>query len=51
MCPGPLQFNQDGMRSPSEVEMEFEDVYITTKDNIKLHGWFMPSVKVIHIIS
>ena len=30
-----------GFRSPKEYGMSYEDVYITTKDNVKLHAWFI----------
>eukprot|EP00344_Euplotes_crassus_P007281 CAMPEP_0196999336 /NCGR_PEP_ID=MMETSP1380-20130617/4556_1 /TAXON_ID=5936 /ORGANISM="Euplotes crassus, Strain CT5" /LENGTH=258 /DNA_ID=CAMNT_0042416243 /DNA_START=140 /DNA_END=916 /DNA_ORIENTATION=+ len=33
--------NPATFKSPTEHEMEFEDVYVTTKDHIKLHGWFI----------
>ncbi|MFH1877742.1 MAG: alpha/beta hydrolase [Candidatus Omnitrophota bacterium] len=29
--------------TPSETGLEFEDVYITTRDNVRLNGWFIPS--------
>lgn len=28
--------------SPAEVGLTFQDVYLTTEDNIKIHGWFIP---------
>lgn len=28
--------------SPAEIGLTFQDVYLTTEDNIKIHGWFIP---------
>jgi len=33
--------NPKGSRNPGEVGLAYEDVHITTKDNLKLHGWFI----------
>jgi len=30
-----------GYRNPKENGMDYEDVYITTKDKVKLHAWFV----------
>lgn len=30
-----------GYRNPRENGMEYKDVWITTKDNVKLHAWFV----------
>ena len=30
-----------GYRNPKEHNMEYEDVYIKTKDGIKLHAWLV----------
>lgn len=30
-----------GYRSPSEYGMEYRDVWMMTKDNVKLHAWFV----------
>ena len=30
-----------GYRNPREAGMQYEDVYITTKDKVKLHAWFI----------
>lgn len=35
--------NPEGMRSPSDRGMEFEDVNLETSDGVKIHGWFMPA--------
>lgn len=32
---------QAGYRSPKEYGLLYEDVYITTKDRVKLHAWFL----------
>ena len=40
----PFQFpeqNPDLYQSPKQRGIPFEDVYITTEDGIKLHGWHM----------
>ncbi len=29
-------------RNPSQIGLAFEDVFFTTKDGLKLHGWFIP---------
>ena len=29
--------------SPKSFNLEYEDVYFTAKDGIKLHGWFVPA--------
>jgi fermentation-respiration switch protein FrsA (DUF1100 family) len=31
--------------SPRDLGLEYEDVAITTSDNIRLHGWFVPAQK------
>ncbi len=28
---------------PSDVSLDFQDLHLVTKDNIRLHGWFVPS--------
>ena len=33
--------NPRGFRNPLERFMPFEDVYVKTKDGVKLHGWFI----------
>eukprot|EP00622_Pseudochattonella_farcimen_P004977 FR740504.1.p1 GENE.FR740504.1~~FR740504.1.p1 ORF type:complete len:336 (+),score=74.62 FR740504.1:91-1098(+) len=37
--------NPTGYRSPGEKEyrMDFEDVYVQSKDGLKIHGWFLPA--------
>jgi pimeloyl-ACP methyl ester carboxylesterase len=30
-----------GYRNPREAGMQYEDVYIMTKDKVKLHAWFI----------
>lgn len=35
------QQNPAGYRDPSESGIPFEDVYIVTPDNIRLHGWLL----------
>ena len=29
--------------NPSNIGLEFENIYLITKDNIKIHGWFIPN--------
>lgn len=29
--------------TPSDVELEYESVFFTTADGVKLHGWFLPA--------
>lgn len=36
----PLQ-NPDGMRSPADRGLVYEDVRLRTHDDVKLHGWFI----------
>jgi len=36
-----VKFNLHGMRSPSEIRLPFEEHYITTKDNVKIHSWLI----------
>ena len=33
--------NPTGYRNPREFGLPYEDVYITTKDKVKLHAWFV----------
>ena len=30
-----------GFRNPLEQNMDYKNVYITTKDKVKLHAWFV----------
>lgn len=34
--------NPPGYKSPKEHGMDYEDVYLTTKDGIRLHAWWVP---------
>jgi hypothetical protein len=29
--------------NPSDIGLDYESVYITTRDNVRLHGWFVPA--------
>jgi uncharacterized protein len=29
--------------TPELIGLEFEDVYVTTEDNLRIHGWYIPS--------
>ena len=30
-------------QTPANINLPFEDVYLTTSDNIKIHSWFIPN--------
>ncbi|MFW5453721.1 alpha/beta hydrolase [Thioalkalivibrio sulfidiphilus] len=49
---GLVYFKQDGLiylplstlvTTPAEHGMDYEDVYLTTDDGVRLHGWFVPA--------
>lgn len=49
---GLVYFKQDGLiylplstlvTTPAEHGMDYEDVYFTTDDGVRLHGWFVPA--------
>ena len=29
-------------QDPGDLGLEFEDVYLTTSDGVRIHGWFVP---------
>jgi fermentation-respiration switch protein FrsA (DUF1100 family) len=29
-------------KSPADVGLEFEEIFFSTRDNVRLHGWFVP---------
>ncbi len=31
--------------TPSTIQLNYEDIYITTEDNINIHGWYIPHDK------
>lgn len=31
--------NRFGMQNPSQIHLAYEDIFISTKDNVSLHGW------------
>lgn len=33
--------NPKGFRSPAELDLPFEDVYVITKDGVRVHGWLI----------
>ena len=33
---------RDIFQDPSDFGLEFEDVYLTTSDGVRIHGWFVP---------
>jgi len=35
--------NPEGMRSPADKGLKFEDVHMRTSDGINIHAWFMPA--------
>jgi uncharacterized protein len=36
--------------SPKEMGMEFEDVYLTTRDKLSIHGWYIPRPGASHTL-
>lgn len=34
--------NPEGLRSPKDHRLNFEDVHLTTSDGVRLHAWFIP---------
>ncbi len=38
-----FQPHKQHYRDPAKIGLTFEDVYFTTTDNLKLHGWFLPA--------
>jgi fermentation-respiration switch protein FrsA (DUF1100 family) len=40
-CTNDIKSNPKGYRSPSEKDMPYKEVTISTKDGLKLYGWFM----------
>lgn len=34
--------NPEGMRSPADRGLKYEDVHLKTEDGVCIHGWFMP---------
>jgi pimeloyl-ACP methyl ester carboxylesterase len=41
MCTNDISANPRGYQSPSDHNMPYKEVKITTKDKIKLYGWFI----------
>jgi hypothetical protein len=41
MCTNDIKANPRGYISPSEHNMPHKEVKITTKDKVKLYGWFI----------
>ncbi|CAE7558906.1 WAV2 [Symbiodinium necroappetens] len=35
--------NPEGMRSPADRQMKFEDVFLETVDGLRIHAWFLPA--------
>jgi len=35
--------NPEGMRSPADKDLAFEDVFLETTDGLRIHGWFLPA--------
>lgn len=29
--------------SPADIRLDFEDVWVTTRDGVRIHGWFVPA--------
>ncbi|MHC5112044.1 MAG: alpha/beta hydrolase [Planctomycetota bacterium] len=40
--------SDDYVGSPSDLGMEFEDVFLTTADGVRIHGWFVPRQDASH---
>lgn len=47
-----VTFNPKGYRSPQDYDIPFEDVYIKTPDNVRVHAWLMlqPNQKLVPTI-
>jgi hypothetical protein len=41
MCSRDVKENPIGYQNPSQQNMEYEDLKISTEDKINLHGWFI----------
>ena len=41
MCTRNVKENPYGYQDPSQQDMQYEDLYITTDDKVKLHGWLI----------
>lgn len=39
--------NPSPFANPKQSGLEYQDIYITTKDNIKLHCWWIPQIQSI----
>ncbi len=44
MCTRDVKQNQYGYQNPSQQDMQYEDLYITTADKVKLHGWLIKQI-------
>ena len=42
--------SQELSMTPLSVGLNYEDVYLTTTDGIKLHGWFIPGQSEIVLV-
>ena len=36
-----LFFNPDGYKSPADIKLVYDDIFIRTIDNIRIHGWLI----------
>lgn len=36
--------NPEGLRSPADRGLDFEDVFLQTSDGVRIHAWFIPAV-------
>ena len=41
MCSRDVNENPHGYQKPTQQDMLYEDLYITTADKINLHGWLI----------
>ena len=39
----PFHPSRDMFATPATINLEYEDVFITTSDNEKIHGWYIPA--------
>jgi hypothetical protein len=41
MCTNDIKANPRGLQNPSQSDMNYKEVRITSKDGVKLYGWFI----------
>jgi fermentation-respiration switch protein FrsA (DUF1100 family) len=45
MCTKELKDNPKGFRSPRDIHLPYKELWIKTKDNLKLYGWFLHKIQ------